>query len=75
MLDEHWADANNSYQRFIPAYTVWDLTAEYNFGNGRFGVFAGVNNVFDEDFWAEVRDEGILPAAGRNYYGGFKIQF
>ena len=45
------------------------------FCKGRFGVFAGINNVFDEDFWAEVRDEGILPAYRRNYYGGVKIRF
>ena len=62
-------------QFFVPAYTVWDLTAEVNFCHGRIGVFAGINNVFDEDFWAEVRDEGILPAYGRNYYGGVSIKF
>jgi Fe(3+) dicitrate transport protein len=75
IVDEHFANATNSATHFVPAYTVWDLTAEYNFCEGRFGVFAGVGNVFDEDFWAEVRDEGILPAARRNYYGGFKIRF
>ncbi|MBA3385735.1 MAG: TonB-dependent receptor plug domain-containing protein, partial [Chthoniobacterales bacterium] len=70
LVDNHYADANNTAERFIPNYNVWDLTAELNFGDGRFGVFAGINNVFDEDFWAEVRDEGILPAYRRNYYGG-----
>lgn len=75
IVDEHFANASNSATHFVPAYTVWDLTAEYNFCEGRFGVFAGIGNVFDEDFWAEVRDEGILPAARRNYYGGFKIRF
>ena len=59
----------------IPAYNVWDLTAEVNFCNGRFGVFAGINNLFDEDFYAEVRDEGIVPAYRRNYYGGLKVRF
>jgi Fe(3+) dicitrate transport protein len=75
VIDEHWADANNSYQRFIPAYQVWDLTAEVKFWNGRIGVFGGIGNLFDEDFWAEARDEGIVPAYGRNYYGGIKIRF
>ena len=74
-MDDHFANASNSATHFVPAYTVWDLTAEYNFCNGRVGVFAGVGNLFDEDFWAEVRDEGILPAARRNYYGGVKIRF
>lgn len=75
IVDEHFANATNSATHFVPAYTVWDLTAEYNFCNGRVGVFAGVGNLFDEDFWAEVRDEGILPAARRNYYGGVKVRF
>jgi Fe(3+) dicitrate transport protein len=75
MVDDHFANANNTYQFFVPAYTVWDLTAEVNFCHGRIGVFAGINNVFDEDFYAEVRDEGILPAYGRNYYGGVSIKF
>jgi Fe(3+) dicitrate transport protein len=75
IVDDHFANATNSATHFVPAYTVWDLTAEVSFCHGRVGVFAGINNVFDEDFWAEVRDEGILPASGRNYYGGVKIRF
>jgi Fe(3+) dicitrate transport protein len=75
IVDDHFANASNSATHFVPAYTVWDLTAEVNFCNGRIGVFAGINNLFDEDFWAEVRDEGILPAYGQNYYGGIKIRF
>ncbi len=75
MVDDHYFDAANSYQRFIPGYEVWDLTAEVNFWNGRVGVFGGIGNVFDQDFYAETRDEGIVPAYGRNYYGGIKIRF
>ena len=75
IVDDHFANASNSPTHFVPAYNVWDLTAEVNFCNGRVGVFAGINNLFDEDFWAEVRDEGILPAYGRNYYGGISIKF
>lgn len=75
IVDDHFANAANSATHFVPAYTVWDLTAEMNFCDGRFGVFGGIGNLFDEDFWAEVRDEGILPAYRRNYYGGVKIRF
>lgn len=75
LVDDHWADAANSFQRFIPSYQVWDLTVEVNFWDGRIGVFAGINNLFDQDFWAEARDEGIVPAYLRNYYGGIKIRF
>jgi len=31
------------------------------------GVFAGIKNLFDEDCWGEIRDEGIVPACRRNY--------
>ena len=75
MIDDHWADANNTYQRFIPAYQVWDLTGEVNFWKGRVGMYGGIGNLFNQDFWAEARDEGIVPAYKRNYYAGFKIRF
>ena len=75
IVDDHFANASNSATHFVPAYQVWDLTGEVNFCNGRIGVFAGINNLFDQDFWAEVRDEGILPAYRRNYYGGVSIKF
>jgi Fe(3+) dicitrate transport protein len=73
IVDDEFGDANNSFERFIPAYNVWDLTAEVKFWNGRIGVFAGVKNLFDEDYWGEVRDEGIVPAYRRNYYGGVEF--
>jgi Fe(3+) dicitrate transport protein len=75
LVDETFADANNTPERFIPSYNVWDLTAEVNFCHGRVGVFAGINNLFNEDFYAEIRDEGIVPAYLRNYYGGFSFKF
>ena len=75
MVGDSFADANNTPSHFIPAYTVWDLTGEVKFLNGRIGVFAGIHNLFDEDFFAEIRDEGIVPAYRRNYYGGFSIKF
>lgn len=73
IVDDHFANAGNTYQFFVPGYQVWDLTAEARFWEGRIGVFAGIKNLFDEDYWAEVRDEGILPAYRRNYYGGVAI--
>lgn len=73
MVGDHFSNADNGFQHFIPAYNVWDLTAEVKFWNGRVGVFAGIKNLFDEDYWAEVRDEGIVPAYRRNYYGGIEF--
>jgi len=75
LVDETFADANNTPERFIPSYNVWDLTTEVNFCHGRVGVFAGINNLFNQDFYAEIRDEGIVPAYLRNYYAGFSLKF
>jgi len=75
IIDDHFSNADNGYQHFIPAYNVWDLTAEVKFWNNRVGVFAGIKNLFDEDYWAEVGDEGIVPAYRRNYYGGVEFFF
>lgn len=75
IVADEFGDDNNSVERFIPAYNVWDLTAEVKFWKGRVGVFAGIKNLFDEDYWGEVRDEGIVPAYRRNYYGGVEIFF
>jgi Fe(3+) dicitrate transport protein len=74
-VDNSFADSNNTRERFIPAYMVWDLTAEMKFLSGRVGVIAGIKNLFDEDYWAEARDEGIVPAYGRNYYAGVSIEW
>ena len=52
-----------------------DSRSALNFCHGRVGVFAGINNLFDEDFYAEIRDEGIVPAYLRNYYAGLCLKF
>jgi Fe(3+) dicitrate transport protein len=75
LVDDEFGDDGDSFEGFIPAYNVWDLTAEYKFWNGRAGVFAGIRNVFDEEYWGEVREEGIMTALPRNYYGGFEFFF
>jgi Fe(3+) dicitrate transport protein len=75
LVDDEFGDDGNSFEGFIPAYNVWDLTAEFKFWKGRAGVFAGIRNLFDEDYWGEVRDEGIMTALPRNYYGGFEFFF
>jgi Fe(3+) dicitrate transport protein len=73
VVDDHFSNADNGFQHFIPAYNVWDLTAEVKFWKNRVGVFAGIKNLFDEDYWAEIRDEGIVPAYRRNYYAGVEF--
>ncbi|MBA3881255.1 MAG: hypothetical protein H0X73_00765 [Chthoniobacterales bacterium] len=74
-VDDSYADANNTLSHFIPSHVVWDLSAEIKVWDGRLGVIAGINNLLDEDYFGEIRDEGIVPAYGRNYYGGLTIKF
>ncbi len=54
---------------------MWDLTAEAKVYKDIVSVNAGINNVFNEDYYARVRNDGIDPAARRNYYAGFSLTF
>ncbi len=72
-LDDHFANDSNSASFFVPSYKVWDLTGELNVYKDSFLVFAGINNVFDEHYFARIRADGIDPVARRNFYGGAKI--
>jgi len=71
----HFANDNNTESFRVPSYTVWDLTAEFEVWKDRARVFAGLNNLFDEQYWSRVRANGIDPAVGRNIYGGLSLQF
>lgn len=70
----HFADATNTAQRAVPSYKVWDLTAEYRVSEN-LRLIGGINNLFDEQYFARVRNDGIDPANGRNYYLGASIEF
>lgn len=37
--------------------------------------FGGINNLFDENYYARIRGDGIDPAYGRNLYGGVKVNW
>ena len=69
------ASDNNASSRFIPAYSVWDLTAEVQVWRDTVSVIAGVNNLFGADYYARIRSDGIDPAAPRNWYAGVKVEF
>ncbi len=73
--DESYADDANTAERFVPAYAVWDLTAEVKIYKEVVSLNAGINNVFNEDYYARVANTGIDPAARRNYYGGLSLKF
>jgi Fe(3+) dicitrate transport protein len=71
--DDHFANDTNSAQFTVPSYKVWDLTGELKVYGNTVVVFGGINNLFDENYFARVRADGIDPADGRTYYGGVKV--
>lgn len=74
-VGDAFADDANTPQRFIPAYMVWDLTAEAKVYKDIVSIHAGINNLFDEDYYARITDTGIDPGYGRNFYAGFSLKF
>jgi Fe(3+) dicitrate transport protein len=72
---EHSANDSNAANFQVPAYSVWDLTMEWKVYRDRVGVLAGINNLFDEDYYSRIRPDGIDPAYGRNYYAGLTLAF
>jgi len=75
IVDDHYADDGNSDDRFIPSYVVWDLTGEVRVYRDTVSIFGGINNLFDKDYYSRIRNDGIDPAAERNYYAGVKFDF
>ena len=74
-VDDHFADDGNSADFQVPAYMTWDLTAEFKVYKDSVSVVAGVNNLFNEDYYSRIRSDGIDPAYGRNYYVGVSVKF
>lgn len=74
-VGDHYATDDENPTRFIPAYMTWDLTFEAKVYRDTVSVLAGINNLFDEDYYARIRGDGIDPAYGRNYYAGLQLAF
>jgi hypothetical protein len=74
-VDDHFATDDEDATRAIPSYTVWDLTAGVKVYKNYLSVMAGMNNIFDEQYYARIRGDGIDPAYGRNYYAGLSLTF
>lgn len=78
--EQYWQDSNLArgagtglIEAQIPSYEVLDLSAEYEI-NKSWSIQAGINNLFDEDYYSRVRNDGIEPAAERTVYLGFRYQ-
>jgi Fe(3+) dicitrate transport protein len=69
-VSRHFGDDGNSGNFVIPAYRVWDLTAEVEVIQNRLSVVGGLYNVFNSFYWSRVRSNGIEPADPRNFYLG-----
>jgi len=70
-----YADNNNTATRYIPSYVVWDLTMDYTIIEDKLSATAGINNLFDNNYFSRVRSDGIDPAAPRNFFVGMKYSF
>ena len=73
-VGEHFGDDKNEDQREIPSYTVFDLTADWSF-HKNWMASAGINNLFDREYYSRVRSDGIIWAMDRNLYAGMTYKF
>jgi Fe(3+) dicitrate transport protein len=81
-LGAQFSDATNStfnpnaLTGRVPAYTVMDFSAEYEFR--RFKLSAGVNNLTDARYFtrraASYPGPGIIPATIRSFYAGIGVK-
>lgn len=74
-VSEHYANDNNTANFQIPAYNVTDITLEAKLWREGVTLLAGLNNVFNEDYYSRVRANGVDPAWGRNVYAGLRFTF
>lgn len=77
---EHFTDATNAIRTatavngVIPAYSVWDIGAQYSFVvfEKLLRIEAGVNNLFDARYFTRRADgypgPGVIPSEGRSWY-------
>lgn len=73
-VGEQFADDNNTAKFRMPGYSVWDLTLETKAYRNA-SVLAGINNLFDRDYYSRIRSDGIDPAYKRNEYAGLSLKF
>lgn len=79
LADDHfWQDSNtegNVGTAEIPSYAVWDLALETKLYRDNLSLLAGINNLFDEDYYSRIRSDGIEVTQERNYYVGARLSF
>lgn len=77
-----YADERNTSAARVDPYQLANLRLGRRLGLGSLqaDAFVGVNNLFDEDYFANVRinqsfDRYFEPGPGRHYYGGLTVRF
>jgi iron complex outermembrane receptor protein len=73
---------NNAGTTKVDDYLVSNLRfgSSYDWGDTSIAPFIGVNNLFDEDYFSNVRinafgGRAYEPAPERHIYGGFTMRF
>jgi iron complex outermembrane receptor protein len=81
-VGEFYADDANSGPARVDAYQVASLRGgrQLSVGGVPLNAFVGVNNLFDEEYFSNVRinqsfNRFFEPAPGRHVYGGFSVRF
>ncbi len=83
LVSRHFADDNNGNGTAgthnpndfeIPAYTVIDLTADFNLKDNWI-LSTGINNLLDKEYYSRVRSDGVVWALNRNFYAGLTYKF
>ena len=68
------APSPDGQRGLIPAYTIWNATANYDVEAMRTTFFITVKNFLDRTFIVD-RTRGILPSSPRLVQGGLKFRF
>lgn len=74
---QYWQDSNSSNGTVpaqIPAYMVWDLDIEVDLTEN-VALLAGINNLFNSNYYSRIRSNGIEPLDGRTFWGGARVSF
>ena len=58
----------------VPQFTVFDFSGDYWLTHS-VRLLAGISNIGDKKYYDRVFSNGIEPALGRMYYGGFSYEF
>ena len=74
--------ADNANEEEVDSYVVSNLRVggEYEINGTRVSPFLGINNLFDEDYFSNVRinafgGRAFEPAPERHVYGGVRVRF